>query len=204
MNSPSSSGPMECLQCGKPHPRCSGHRSSDPSQPCMKYPKKDFTVCQAHGGEAPQVKAAVERRQQERSALLALESFGIPVVVDPHTALLQELHRSAGHVEWLGAVVADTERGGLAERSSVSGLNEPSVWVRLYQGERKHYLDVAKACHAAGIEDHRIELEQRDARMVVAKFERALTRMRLTDEQKHEFKVIAAEEFLAIEGGGVG
>ena len=37
-------------------------------------------------------------------------SFGLPREVDPHEALLEEVHRMAGHVAWLGELVAALER----------------------------------------------------------------------------------------------
>lgn len=146
---------------------------------------------------------------QERAAVVALESFGVPIVVDPHTALIQELHRTAGAVEWVGAIVADIDRKDLVwgktkvkrggDDHGTTKEAKPNIWYELWARERKHLVDVAAACVKAGIEERRIQLETRQAQVVVATFERALLRAALSDEQRHELKVIAAEEFMAIE-----
>lgn len=201
---------MVCDQCGQPHARCKGHNRA--GKPCGRNKLAGQNVCDLHGGKAPQALAAAERRLQERAAVLALESFGVPIEVDAHTALLQELHRTAGAVQWLGAIVADLNREDLVwgttkvkdggDDRGTTQEAKPNIWYELWLRERKHLVEVGKACHAAGIEEHRVELETRQAQVVVATFERALGRMALSDEQRHEFKVIAAEEFLAIESGG--
>lgn len=44
----------------RPAVRCSAHRSN--GQPCRAYAIIGGRVCRAHGGAAPQVRAAAERR----------------------------------------------------------------------------------------------------------------------------------------------
>lgn len=135
---------------------------------------RDQRVCRKHGGKAPQSLAAVERRRQERRALLAAETFGLPVERDPHTALLEELYRTVGAVEWLGAVVSDLDRSevtwGKTETLDKQASDFPgtdtkhaasvNVWVELWQRERKHLVAVSKACIDAGIEERRVRLAE--------------------------------------------
>jgi hypothetical protein len=114
--------------------------------------------CRLHGGNSPTHNRSAERAQ----AAAAVATYGLPREVDPHTALLEELHRTAGIVAWLSAQV-----GELAE-NEVHGpvgdgehpRHEPSVWIRLHQEERGHLARVAKTCVDVGIEERRVRLAE--------------------------------------------
>ena len=84
--------------------RCAGH-SSRTGLPCKKRPIKGGTVCQTHGGGAPQVKAAAEKR---------LEDLRPKAIVYMDWLLEQRMFPSAG----LGAAkdVLDRNDGKPAER----------------------------------------------------------------------------------------
>lgn len=100
--------------------------------------------------------------------------------VDPHTALLEELERTAGHVAWLrlkvdkiaqadgeDALVGPVGQSGPSESGGVHHPSiEPSVWLKLYQAERKHLMDIAKACIAAGIEERRVKLAEQQGELM--------------------------------------
>lgn len=181
----SDENPMPCSQCGKPHTRCKAHTRA--GNPCGQPPMSDQAVCKMHGGKAPQNLAAADVRRAGREAQLALESFGLPVAVDPHTALLEELHRTAGAVAWLGAIVADLERSdiGWGKTREKDGGDDrgttyeagKNVWVGLWQGERKHLVDVASACAKAGIEERRVQLAEDQGRMLAGVITRILSGM---------------------------
>ncbi len=202
MNEPD---PMPCTTCGEPHTKCSAHTRS--GRPCGQKPMAGQRVCRMHGGSAPQSLAAAERRGQERSALLAMESFGVPVEVDPHTALLQELHRTAGAVAWLGAIVADLDQddvvwgrtrvktgGDDAGTTHEAGAN---VWVRLWQEERRHLVAVSAACVKAGIEERRIQVVEAQAVLLAGTVSRILERLDLSDVQRGLVAVVVPEELRA-------
>lgn len=148
--------PTPCEQCGQPHARCSAHTRA--GKPCGQPPMADQTVCKMHGGKAPQALDAAARRRQDREALLAVETFGLPRVVDPHTALLEELHRTAGAVAWLDAVVADIEVAKL----------DGSAPVKLWHEERDKLVKVAKACVDVGIEERRVRLAEQAGAQVAS------------------------------------
>ena len=80
--------------------------------------------------------------------------MGLPREVDPHTALLEELHRTAGAVQWLNAVVADLEQ----DRVTAGG--PATAYVALWQAERKHLAVVARTCVDVGIEERRVRLAE--------------------------------------------
>lgn len=106
--------------------------------------------------------------------------LGAPRDVDPGVALLEEVHRSAGHVAWLerkvraleesemvwGQVMALHERrvggpGGdfvLQREENRAAIN---VWWELYERERRHLATTAAAALKAGVEERRVRLAER-------------------------------------------
>lgn len=124
-------------------------------------------VCWYHGGAAPQVQAAATRRLEVDRAKAAVVTFGLPRDIDPHDALLEALHRSAGHVQWLAEKIAGFESDADLKQIDVSGKFErPSVWTEIYQAERHEMARVAKACLDAGIEERRVTLAEEQGRQL--------------------------------------
>lgn len=106
--------------------------------------------------------------------------LGDPIEVDPGIALLQEIHRCAGHVVWLEAKVRSLEEDDLVFNKTLEvseevygdeGRNytlsrserkaEISKWWDLYTQERKHLAVVSAAAIRAGIEERRVRLAER-------------------------------------------
>lgn len=207
--------PMPCERCGQPHAKCSAHTRA--GKPCGQRPMREQRVCKMHGGTSPRALAAAARRGEERQAVLAVESFGLPREVDPHTALLEELHRTAGAVQWLGAVVADIERAELVwgkvketrgtqlEKGTDNGVTYqagPNAFVELWQRERKHLVDVAKKCVDVGIEERRVRLAESAGQQLASVVRAVLDRLELTDEQRGLALVVVPDEFRRLAGDG--
>jgi hypothetical protein len=68
--------------------RCTA-RSSQTGERCKKAAVLGGTVCENHGGAAPQVRAAAERRLAERAALRRLDQVGVRPIQNPLTALAE-------------------------------------------------------------------------------------------------------------------
>lgn len=181
--------PTPCEQCGKPHARCSAHTRA--GNPCGQRPMTGQRVCKMHGGKSPQAMSAAERRLLERQAVLAVETFGLPREVDPHTALLEELHRTAGAVQWLGAVVADLDQD----------VAPSSTWVEVWQDERDRLVKVAKACVDVGIEERRVRLAEQAGAQLAAVVRAVLDRLQLSDEQRVLALAVVPEEFRRLGDG---
>lgn len=194
-HSPAEPSKGPCPTCDRP--RCNGTTSAGGR--CRKQPLKGATVCRTHGGSAPQVRAAAEQRLLERQALVAAEAFGLPREVDPHTALLEELHRCAGAVQWLGAIVADLDRkdvvwgktrevrGTAAEDGADNGVTyaaQTNAFVRLWQEERDRLAKVAKTCVDVGIEERRVRLAESAGQQLAAVIRSVLDQLELSDEQR--------------------
>lgn len=202
-----STWPASCPTCGIGlwlTRQCMGHVDDEETgevRHCGKHAMKGQTMCRSHGGAAPQARAAAQRRIEHAEAERVTATYGLPVDVDPHTALLEELHRSAGHVAWLGALIAALEhqeaveasvmgpardedpdegrvsRSGLKQYSREKGVTweKPAVWVELYQWERTHLGNIAKACVQAGIEERRVRVAEQQGQLLAQVISAILT-----------------------------
>jgi hypothetical protein len=200
--------PKPCTRCGRPHARCTAHTRA--GNPCGQKPMAGQTVCRMHGGSAPQAIAAAEERRLERQALVAAEAFGLPREVDPHTALLEELHRTAGAVQWLGAIVADLDKDDVVwgkVRDKVGGEDQgrtyearPNAFVSLWQAERDRLAKVAKTCVDVGIEERRVRLAESAGQQLAAVIRSVLDQLLLTDEQRSLAVQVVPDELRRLAG----
>jgi hypothetical protein len=115
------------------------------------------------------------------NALAKTATYGEPRDISPSAALLEEVARTAGHVDYLGeqvrALHPDALVWGLAKKDNVTasefpGINETeaaqiNIWLVLYRAERKHLVDVSKAAIAAGIAERQVQLAEQHGRLVV-------------------------------------
>lgn len=146
-----------------PERQCTA-KSKQSKERCKKWAEPGLDVCRMHGGSTPRAKAAGQRNVQQAAARAAVQTYGLPVEIDPLDALLAELHRTAGHVAWLGTIVQGLDRSELRQRTMAGSV--PSVWVALYQDERKHLAAVAASCLRAGVDERRIQLAERQGQLV--------------------------------------
>jgi hypothetical protein len=141
-----------------------------------------FGKCKLHGGKSPSGNKHAEREQ----AHAAVVTYGLPREIDPHAALLEELHRTAGHVAWLGQIIASGKmaveqsptrkaRTVKLDQDVFGGGQQPSVWVELYHRERKHFADVAKTCIAVGIEERRVQIAEQQGQLLAEVIRGVLT-----------------------------
>src|SRR5688500_12574760 len=137
-------------------------------------------------------KAAAKERANE-----AIQTYGLPIDLDPLDALLEELHRTAGHVAWLGVVVGDLEQEALHGPVGTEGIGhddegnmlmhhpreERTIWLHLYQDERGHLTKVAKACLDAGVDERRVRLAEQQGQIIATVIQGVLDGLGLTDKQ---------------------
>jgi hypothetical protein len=191
---------------------CPGHKPSDcPAHkkqargggPCTARAgagtdHKGDGLCKWHGGGSPRAAAASKTRQQRQAAEDAVATYGLPREIDPTDALLEEIHRTAGHVDYIAAQLRDLDAAdivwGLTERQDIEASEFPgtnvkhaaavNVWVDLYQKERKHLVDVCKAAIGAGIEERRVKLAERQGELAGQALRHILAGLALTATQK--------------------
>jgi hypothetical protein len=161
-----------------------------------------YGACKLHGGATPNAGKAA-RREMAREAV---DVYGLPREIDPAVALLEELYRTAGHVSWLGQLIAEAERGEDVLKQFSTGRDgteweKPSVWVELYQWERKHLASVAADCVRVGIEERRVRLAEQQGELLAAVIRGVLTELGVAD--RPEVPAVVRRHLMAIEATAV-
>jgi hypothetical protein len=106
---------------------------------------------------------------ERQFAVEAVRVYGLPLDINPVDALHAELARCNGHVAWLGELIAAFEsRDELKQRSYGDGFafERPSVWLELYDQERKHLVKVAETCARLNIDTRRVMLAERQGEQI--------------------------------------
>jgi hypothetical protein len=170
-------------------------------------------VCATHGGKAPRALAAAERRMAEVRAAKAVATFGLHREIDPKDALLEEVYRTAGAIDWLHSQILELEARDViwgktdevsktaTEYEGVDTTHAASinVWVELWQKERKHLVDVSKAALGAGIEERRVKLAEQQGALLAGVVKRILGDLKLTPEQSAAAPQIVSYHFRSVE-----
>lgn len=154
-------------------------------------------VCNMHGGMSPNGKAAGAKRLAQAALADAQVTFGLPRDIDPAAALLEEVHRTAGHVAWLQTRIADLNESDLTwgltsqvDRGSgefpgtdLTRQAVPPVLLKLYADERKHLVAVCAAAIGAGIEERRVRLAEEQGQIMAGVIRAIFADLDLTPEQ---------------------
>ena len=158
-----STGREPCPNCqpGEPCPKHCGSRLRQTPGGLCKRTKGQGTDhvgignCDRHGGSTATHRTGANKVKADR----AVATFGLPREVDPHTALSEEVWRTAGHVAYLAEMVRLLEGDDALKQLDVSGkFEKPSVWLEIYWTERKHLTAVCKAAIDAGVEERKVRL----------------------------------------------
>lgn len=191
-------------------PKCSAKRSN--GEPCTKWPVAGQRVCNTHGGSSPQAKAAAERRIRTAQAETAVVTFGLPREIDPRDALLEEVYRSAGAVDWLHQQVqalqaedvvwgkSEEVDKGAGEFTGVDVTHRAAVnvWVELWQKERAHLVKVAKEAINCGIEERKVRLAEQQGALLASVIKGILGDLDLTAEQSARVSEIVPRHLRAV------
>jgi hypothetical protein len=174
--------------------------------------------CKLHGGTTPNHKIAAQMEQARQ----AVSTLGLSRDIPPEQALLEEVHRAAGHVAYLGMKVAELKPDdvvwGVAEeieRPPVIGADgevsgggvevkrraELNAWVRLYQEERKRLVIAAEKAIGADAQGRVAAVFEQIGTTYVQVLERVLERLDLTEEQRARVPDAMTAELRAIAGG---
>jgi hypothetical protein len=174
-------------------------------------------------GKGPVDMKAISRKNENDIFL------GAPREVDPGVALLEEVHRTAGHVAYLSKKVQELNdesliwnktmeseedlQGGEASyaKKIKEHRNEVSRWYDLYERERKHLASVANAALKAGVEERRVRLAERGVDTLEAAITAALqdlgvdpytTRARAAISKRLREALVGADDLFGYSGGG--
>lgn len=162
--------PMACARCGQPHDRCTAHNRA--GLPCGQHPIRGGSVCKSHGGRAPQTRRKADKRRAEAEAVAAVAKFGLRRDIAPADALLEEVGRAAGMVDYYEAKILELDpdenpgvltwgktkeverTGGELPGTDTTWSAAAIVLLELWMRERKHFAEVAAAAVRADAELH--------------------------------------------------
>jgi hypothetical protein len=165
-------------------------------------------ACKLHGGGA-ESHAVAARAVQARKAV---DTYGLPREVDPAVALLEEVHRSAGHVAWLHervreidaedlvwGVVEEVDKGaGEFTGTDITSAAKPNIWLELYQQERKHLTAVCKTALAAGIAERQVRLAEQQGALIVGLLQRIFDDLDLSPAQRDLIPTVVPRHLRAL------
>jgi hypothetical protein len=151
-------------------------------------------VCGKHGGNAKQNREAADRRVAEQKARKLVATYGLPLEITPERAILDEVHRTAGHVAWLEQQIhalnlddviwgVTREKNGGEDRGTTWEA-VPHAFIKLYQTERAHLAKVSADAIRVGIEERHVKLAEQQGSMVAQAIKDILADLHLTAEQR--------------------
>lgn len=118
--------------------------------------------CKYHGGATKTQRTAAKKEIARR----AVAEYALPREIEPHDALIEELHRAAGAVAWLQSEIAHLERVDTAIVGEGGGVRyEPNVLIRMLAEERDRMVRVAKTCIDVGVEERKVQAIEAQARV---------------------------------------
>lgn len=173
--------PRNCRADCPGHARCHAHAKKT-GKPCGRGPVPGGTVCSMHGGKAPQVKAAAERRLEVAEIGRKLERLGVAIEVNPLDALQHSVFEAAGNVAFL------------RERVQDGGETPSAAWLAHYDAERERLAKFAKMAVDAGVSERLVRLEEAKAEALVRAIKTAVARAGLSPEQQQLVLVETARE----------
>lgn len=208
---------------------CGGRKRDGSGETCRRpagwgTPSKTGK-CRLHGGNTPSHRRHAERAEAER----AVATYGLPVDVDPREALLQEVHRTAGHVAWLAEVVAalsddalgwsvaeqttrrvvigqdrDGDGGQEGEVVDTKRRAAPHVLVTMYQAERKHLREVSRDAVNAGVAERAVQLAEQQGTALAGAVRAILADLNLSADQLALVPTIVPRHLRAVMANGNG
>jgi hypothetical protein len=170
-------------------------------------------TCKNHLGASRNHQTAADRKAVAR----VISTYGDPIDIDPGTALLEEVRRTAGHVAWLGRVIGDMDPVSLTwgraetlervegdEAGPVlaeirSKASVPTI-LAMYQTERAHLVRVSKAALDAGVSQRLLDVFTEVGTTYVAMFERVMEALDLTAAQAAMVPELMTRELRMIAG----
>lgn len=150
--------------------------------------------CKLHGGSTPTVSRGARLTLVDRKARELMATYGLPIEISAEQGILEEVHRTAGHVAWLQDVVRNLEPEdlvwGITQKKSggedwgTTEAAEPNVWLKLYREERAHLAKVCADAIRCGIEERRVKLAEQQGQLVANVIRAILGDLDLTAEQQ--------------------
>ncbi len=149
-------------------PKCTGTTSA--GAPCGNYAIKGGTVCaQRHGGSAPQVRQAAQRRLATQQATALVAQYKHEALDDPATELLTVAAEFVALKSELGRRSAELSTLTATDRH---GAEQISAILSSYQSSLVQVSDVLVKINRLGLENRRTVVAERDYRALVLAIQR--------------------------------
>lgn len=143
---------------------------------CRRAAIQGGTVCHMHGGAAPQVRKAADRRLAYEQVVEECGRLGLPIEVDPLEALLGQVWEAAGNVAFLRARVAELNQahgpldllgdaGGIVGQDHL-GDGARHILVVMYDAERERLARFSKLCVEAGVAERLVKIREAEATLL--------------------------------------
>jgi hypothetical protein len=118
-------------------------------------------------------RAASQLQAAKRHAYEQASFFGKRTDADPHTTIMEEISRTASVVEWLEQQMRAERQAGINDKDIMQSYSlktgfQASVWMQLYQEERKHLVTTCLAAIKAGIAERKVQIAEQQGRLIVA------------------------------------
>jgi len=121
--------------------------------------------CHLHTGNTPAGEKQAQQQLVEQRMQLEGEMYGRRRDIGPHEGLLEEVQRTAGHVEWLERFIHGLNESSLVQDSIKDG-RKADAWHAMYMEERKHFVNVCATAIKMGIAERAIELAEDQGKIV--------------------------------------
>lgn len=180
---------------------CSARRSN--GEPCKRPPIRGGTVCASHGGRAPAVRAAADRRLAEAEATREVarmtDARGPLRLPDVYRELLST---AGAAVAWQSVLRDRVE--ALSDYSATSGMGAEQVRadVVLFERAMDRTAKVLELVARLDLDTRLSNISKRDADILVDLVERAKTVAGLSPEQSATFNAHMAEELRKLSESG--
>jgi hypothetical protein len=135
----------------------------------MAWPIRGATVCRLHGGAAPAVRAAAERRRAEDGARALVAGYLHDPDAEPVTSYSTEVARLAGAVRAAigvsGQAVNDLEgRWSNVDKKGTAALRPE---VQLWQHLTTRYGDLLLGAARLGLDERRVRVEEQVTALLI-------------------------------------
>jgi hypothetical protein len=183
------------------HERQCTHVYKDTGDRCTRWCTVGLKVCRRHGGWTPASRAKSERYKRREEAKKLVKTFGLPRNIDPKDALLEEIHRTAGHVAWLAELVGSLDPTDLKQYTRQTGgllFERPAVWLELYQSERAHLANITKHAITLGLAERQVRMAEEQGQMIVRVIRGVLQDLHLDAEQQAQVPQLVRRHLTAV------
>lgn len=179
---------------GRKRPRCTATAKSTGEQ-CQRRAAPGGKVCPSHGGNAPQVAAAAERRAALREATLLAARVGVVIdPEDPYEGAAAAMRQSRQLAQRLGVAVSALPDSELRYEHDRAGEQQRSE-LTAYQRSVTDLGQLSAAFIRLGLDERLVSLAETASTLATAVILAALGRLDLTDAQRADALAAADEEF---------